>query len=313
MGQLLAQRRAEDEGPCPPLKTICTNLLVAIRDDLRDVGEMPAALLRPILAACSASQLRVIENETRLGSGRSLKWDTWDLWYRHYMNEFGSLKLGTTVPPIRLPKPPDYGRLPKPSDVGAPGDWRDLYDAARKQMLVKQDATAHKMRQLYASARRHGEKRTAALTEEPLPPPKKKTSTWGGTPTTAGGSKGRLMSKLGIKGAQGGQGFSTPAPRSKGQATSSAGAAWQGKLSAARPVARPAARQPAVSVSNRRHQSAARPATGNGGAPPSRPHPQHAPPEGKAPAKAPAKPAPARLSVAQMISGMKAGIKKQYS
>lgn len=45
----------------------------------------------------------------------------------------------------------------------AAGDWRDLYDAARKQMLVKQDATAHKMRQLYASARRHGEKRTAAV------------------------------------------------------------------------------------------------------------------------------------------------------
>lgn len=33
-----------------------------------DVGEMPAALLRPILAACSASQLRVIENETRYAS-----------------------------------------------------------------------------------------------------------------------------------------------------------------------------------------------------------------------------------------------------
>mmetsp|Transcript_5865 Transcript_5865/g.10571 ORF Transcript_5865/g.10571 Transcript_5865/m.10571 type:complete len:319 (-) Transcript_5865:63-1019(-) len=305
MGQLLAQRRRAEEAAVPSLKTICTNLLIAVREDLRDVGEMPAVLLRPILTACSASQLRTVENETRLGSGRSLKWDTWDLWRRHHLNEFGPPKLGVKVPQIRLPKPSDYDKLSRPADAGAPGDWRELFDAKKKELLFKQDETAHKMRRLYANAKHQGEKRTAVITEDQLPEAKRKTASWGSASSKTN-TKDRLKAKLGISRPSGGSGFTTPAPVRRGQSTLSAGTAWRSKLAAARPVTgtgTPPSLKPKPSPPPHRR---AMPQQVNTAVPPPRarttPQPKAMPP-----------PKPARLSVSQMISGMKADIKKQFS
>jgi RNA polymerase II transcription factor SIII (Elongin) subunit A len=51
-------------GP-PKLEHLCVKSLVDYKIYISDIGDMPLALLEPVLAHCSAQHLREIEDATR--------------------------------------------------------------------------------------------------------------------------------------------------------------------------------------------------------------------------------------------------------
>ncbi|OMJ27945.1 Transcription elongation factor B polypeptide 3 [Smittium culicis] len=46
----------------PPLTELCTRILVAKRDRISDIGDIPVHLLQPVFEKCTPDQLQKIEN-----------------------------------------------------------------------------------------------------------------------------------------------------------------------------------------------------------------------------------------------------------
>jgi len=175
LGQVLRNKQEGRSFSLPSLQKLCLDVLISLRSELRDVGEVPAPLLRPILKACSVEQLKLIESETRLGTGRNLKWDTWDLWRRLYINDFGDPGIEVQVPPILCPKPRDY--KPSRSARGIePGDWRRLYEETSKSMADKHEDAVMRIRMRYEEANRSRQHRTAQISVSDVPDRKQRSS-----------------------------------------------------------------------------------------------------------------------------------------
>uniref|UniRef100_A0A061R0B7 Elongin-A n=1 Tax=Tetraselmis sp. GSL018 TaxID=582737 RepID=A0A061R0B7_9CHLO len=219
LGQVLRNKQEGRSFSLPSLQKLCLDVLISLRSELRDVGEVPAPLLRPILKACSVEQLKLIESETRLGTGRNLKWDTWDLWRRLYINDFGDPGIEVQVPPILCPKPRDY--KPSRSARGIePGDWRRLYEETSKSMADKHEDAVMRIRMRYEEANRSRQHRTAQISVSDVPDRKQRSSAHAAGSTTTS-AKDRLKAKLNIRSL--GEPNRKLAPAKGSRATSSGG------------------------------------------------------------------------------------------